>query len=55
MKTYDDTITEIRKSGEAEEEQLKFLLHPENLSPVVHLEQDNCSCPADSSLCETKL
>ncbi len=68
MKTYDDifqrlvkaayrgnlndTIGEIRKSGKDEEEKLELLLHPENLPPVVHLEQDNCSCSPDSSPCE---
>lgn len=68
MKTYDDifqqlvkaayhgnlndTIQEIRKSGKSEEEKLELLLHPENLSPVVHLAQDNCSCSPDSSPCE---
>ena len=68
MKTYDDifqqlvkaayhgnlndTVAEIRKLGKGEEEKLELLIHPENLSPVVPLEQDNCSCPPDSSPCE---
>ncbi|TGE36755.1 iron hydrogenase [Desulfosporosinus fructosivorans] len=68
MKTYDDifqqlvnaayrgnlndTINEIRKSGNSEEEKLDLLLHPENLSPVVHLEQDDCSCSPGTSPCE---
>ena len=65
MKTYDDifqqlvkaayqgnlndTIAEIQKSGKAEEEKLEFLLHPEDLSPVVHLKMDDCSCTPDSN------
>jgi len=68
MKTYDDifqqlikaayhgnlneTIIGIRKLGKAEEEKLELLLHPENLPPVVHLEQGKCSCPTGSSPCE---
>ena len=68
MQTYDDifqqlvkaayqgnlneTIEKIRQSGKADEEKLEILIHPENLPPVVHLEQDNCSCPPDSSSCE---
>ncbi|MHB8075310.1 [Fe-Fe] hydrogenase large subunit C-terminal domain-containing protein [Desulfosporosinus fructosivorans] len=68
MKTYDDifqqlvnaayrgnlndTINEIRKSGKSGEEKLDLLLHPENLSPVVHLEQDDCSCSPGTSPCE---
>lgn len=68
MQTYDDifqrlvkaayqgnlneTIETIRQSGRGDEEKLKLLLHPEGLPPVVHLEQDNCSCPPDSSSCQ---
>ena len=68
MKTYDDifqqlihaayqgnltdTINSLRNSGKADQEKLEFLLHPENLSPVVHLSQDDCSCSPAPSPCE---
>ncbi len=49
-----ETINRIRQSRESDQEKLEFLLHPENLSPVVHLTQDECvSCsPAPPSPCE---
>jgi Iron only hydrogenase large subunit, C-terminal domain len=68
MKTYDDifqqlvkaayrgnlkeTIEQIRQYGKADEEKLQILLHPEGLPPVVHLKQDNYSCPPKSSSCQ---
>ncbi len=68
MKTYDDifqqlihaayrgnltdTINSLRNSGKADQEKLELLLHPENLSPVVHLSQDDCSCSPAPSPCE---
>lgn len=47
-----ETIEKIRQSGKADEEKLELLLHPENLPPVVHLEQDNYSCSQSSSPCQ---
>lgn len=47
-----DTIAKIRKLGNADEEKLELLLHPENLTPVVHLLQDKCSCPPEDPPCE---
>jgi len=42
----------IRNSGKFDEEKLELLLHPENLSPVVHLTQEDCSCSPAPSPCE---
>ncbi|MGI6119869.1 MAG: [Fe-Fe] hydrogenase large subunit C-terminal domain-containing protein [Desulfosporosinus sp.] len=48
-----ETINRIRKSGKSEQEKLEFLIHPENLPPVVHLSQDDCSsCSPAPSPCE---
>ncbi len=47
-----DTIEEIRKLGKSDEEKLELLLHPEHLSPIVHLAQDDCSCSPAPSPCE---
>lgn len=47
-----ETINKIRKSGKSDKEKLELLLHPENLSPVVHLAQDDCSCSPVPSPCE---
>jgi len=68
MKTYDDifqqlvkaaylgklneTIETIRQSGQADEEKLELLLHPDNLPSVMHLEQNKCSCPPSSASCQ---
>lgn len=46
-----ETIEKIRQSGKADEEKLELLLHPENLPPVVHLDQD-CSSSQVPSSCQ---
>ena len=68
MQTYDDifqqlvkaaylgnlneTIETIRQSGQTDAEKLELLLHPDNLPPVMPLEQGKCSCPPSSPACQ---
>lgn len=47
-----EILNNIRKSEQSNEQKLEFLLHPENLPPVVHLSQEDCSCSPGPSPCE---